>query len=176
MNKIGHWGAAALVTAPLTATVAIIFNPIPAVIALCFAVGVSKLPDTIEEQLGLEHRSWGHTVWFALGCSLAPILIAHVVTVSAPDFSPVSIMGMLYIISVATLLSLLSHLGADVITDGYVGEFDGYIRPFYPLSKTGYLFRWTNAGNPLWNIGLLSAGLATNAAVLVVLLVSGVGL
>jgi membrane-bound metal-dependent hydrolase YbcI (DUF457 family) len=174
MNKEGHWGAAALISAPFTALVVLAHNLIPALILLGYAVGIARLPDQFETEVGLEHRSWGHTVWFALACSAVPIAAAMLVSSVGTAAVPINLEYWLLLVGVATFLSLLSHLLADIITRGYVGEFDGYIRPFYPIRNTGYLLHWTKAGNALWNLGLLSAGVAVNVALIAVLAVSGV--
>jgi membrane-bound metal-dependent hydrolase YbcI (DUF457 family) len=154
MNRPGHIGASLLLVTPLVILTSVVSRPLVGLSLYIPALIVCRLPDQIESAFGLPHRSYGHTVFWVgvvsllgAGFSLLMLRLGGFNTSVSPILLGVSI-------GAAVSLSLLSHLGADIITVG--GDYT--VKPWYPLSHTSYQLRWTTADNPYWNGGLLLSG------------------
>ncbi|MHC3438303.1 metal-dependent hydrolase [Natrialbaceae archaeon A-gly3] len=151
MYRAGHAGVSMAAYAPLGVGVALTWDVSVAAAGLGAAVALSTLPDVDQVLSTVDHRGPTHSLPFAVFVGVA--LAAATAVLSGPlGLSPST--GLLAFAFVVGVLSILTHLLADVITP--MG-----IRPFWPVSDRHYTLEITPAANPVANYLLLSIGLAT---------------
>lgn len=163
MYRLGHYGASLLAYTPLGTAVAITGYETAAIIGGIVCVALSTLPDCDTQIPFIEHRGPTHTLVFALLVGTALAAIAAVL-VDAP--SPSADIGFVVFAFIVGMLSILSHLLADVVTP--MG-----IRPFWPISQRHYTANVTPAKNPTANYGLFTAGISAVLAAVAIVVVVG---
>ncbi|MFQ3318256.1 MAG: inner membrane protein [Natronomonas sp.] len=145
MHRVGHFGAALLLYAPVGAVLTAGGDPTLALVGFAVAAALSTLPDA-DEHLTIEHRGPTHTVWFVIGVALLAALSGTLagLVLARPVAFGTTVGG-------AAAISLSSHLLADSITP--MG-----IRPFAPASSFHHSFELTLAANPRANAAFFLAG------------------
>ncbi|MFC4987502.1 metal-dependent hydrolase [Saliphagus infecundisoli] len=151
MYRAGHYGAALLVYAPLSAAVALAGYEALAVVGGAVAVALSTTPDYDHRVPLIAHRGPTHTLLFAL---VVGAVLAAVAAVAATEEAPVEAPILATFAFTVGTLSIGSHLLADWLTP--MG-----IRPFWPVSSRRYSLSVTTAANPVSNSLLLAAGVGT---------------
>lgn len=121
MNGHTH-KAFAVCTTSLVVAVGVDKNWLPpdptALLPLATAWVTAPLPDRLEQTLSLQHRSYCHTIWFAL-LSTLPLVLLHYVAIPYHN--------LLWLLALGIPLGILSHhLGDAFSTAG--------VRWFYPLT------------------------------------------
>ena len=158
MYKLGHYGVALLVYAPLAFALLVAGYEVAALLGGAGMVVLSTLPD-IDHQLPLvSHRGPTHSVLFALVVGGG---VAGVVMVLAPPYLGVTgtPVAAAFGFGVGTL-AVLAHLLGDVLTP--MG-----IRPFWPVSNASFSLSVTRASSPVANYLLFALGVLAAAAALV---------
>jgi len=156
MNQMGHWGAAFLFAAPAAfATVAITGELYMAAPLVAFAVLFSRAPD-IDQRIPLvSHRGVTHTLGFAfLLTTGAAGATSSILQYYSTTNLPVPREGLFILIPGGVLLGVMSHLAADMLTEGY----DYAVTPFWPISDWTYQLGIASASSVIWNTALLLCG------------------
>ena len=148
MHRLGHYGVALGVYAPLMTILLLLGAPLLAGLGLMGILLATRWPDIDLKLPFITHRGPTHTVWFAglvgflyagLFSPLSPLHAGHPYVVPAFGF----LIG---------FLSIGSHLLADAITPSGV-------TPFYPLKRNHYTADLTTADSRVANILLLLIGM-----------------
>ena len=156
MYRVGHYGAALVVYAPLGLGLILGSLPALAVVGGAVSLVLAPLPDVDTRLPGVSHRGVTHTLPFALavgvGLGVCGLLVGR--TAGVGTALQLGAVGF----TVGTT-AIVSHLLADVITP--MG-----IRPFWPLSGRHYTLDITRADNMVANYALLGLGILVTVGVL----------
>ncbi|MFB6120171.1 MAG: metal-dependent hydrolase [Halobacteriaceae archaeon] len=155
MYRLGHYGVALFVYAPLAFALVAVGRVDAAVVGAAGVVALTPLPDYDQRLPLVSHRGVTHTVGFAL--LVGGLLGAAGFYVgSTPDER----LALGAFSAMVGLLAIGAHLLADVLTPAGV-------EPFWPLSGRNYSLYVTRADNTLANYLLLALGVATFTVALV---------
>jgi inner membrane protein len=150
MYKTGHYGAALLAYAPLGFLTLVAGFRDLALVGGAVALALSSLPDVDHRLPGVAHRGPTHTVWFALVVGAAVGVVGALLGSGRGTLAAVGVGLFGFTVGTTTILS---HLGADVLTP--MG-----IAPFAPVRDDHYTLDVTPAKNPVANAALLVLGVA----------------
>ncbi|ELY42020.1 metal-dependent hydrolase [Natronorubrum sulfidifaciens] len=163
MYQLGHFGASLLAYAPLGTVVALGGHETAAVVGAVVCLSLSTLPDCDQRLPAIEHRGPTHSIVFAL---LVGLGLAATTALFVETSAPATALGATTFAFVVGMLSISSHLLADVLTP--MG-----IRPFWPLSSRHYTREITPAANPRANYVLLGVGVGSILAAAAVVVAFG---
>jgi inner membrane protein len=158
MYRLGHYGAALVVYAPLGLVLLLAGRQTLAVGGGGLSLALASLPDVDQRLPFVDHRGATHTLGFALAVGACVGAAGWVIGVKAGAGSPVELAAVGFVVGTT---GIVSHLLADVITP--MG-----ITPFWPLSKRHYTFGLCRADNTLANYALLGLGVLLTVVVLAV--------
>lgn len=171
MYRPGHYGAALLLTAPLSF---VLGWPGGAVFS-AVVLATTMLPDVDTRLSSVRHRGITHTLAFAVGVGLVGSLVGavgwHVLVALDPGLvGPIgpfprqdvgsSVGGAALFVGGSSFLGCVSHLAADALTPG---EGPNAMRPLWPLSPRVIRLGVADVDSPTWNWGLLLVGLLAQA-------------
>ncbi|MFC6973734.1 metal-dependent hydrolase [Halomicroarcula sp. GCM10025709] len=155
MYRLGHYGSALLVYAPLGFGLVLADLPDLAVLGGALSLGLAPVPDYDQQLPLVSHRGVTHTFLFAgvvggvfagLGWAVGASTAAHSALVLAAFGGLVGTTG------------ILSHLLADIITPAGIA-------PLWPLSGRTHTLDIVRADNTLANYLLLGLGVLAVTAV-----------
>lgn len=158
MYRLGHFGAALLVYAPLGLALLLFDAPGLAVAGGALSLALATVPDYDQRVPFVSHRGVTHTFLFAIVVGLllggAGWLVGS--TSDAATATRLAAFGL-----VVGLTSIVSHLLADVVTPAGIA-------PFWPLSAKNYTLGLTRADNTIANYLVLALGVFAVALVVTV--------
>lgn len=150
MNRGGHYGISLILYSPITVLLLSTQFSHLVPIGLVILLVTSMLPDIDQRIPLIRHRTWTHTVWFAIvtggGVGLGIGVVMNHLTTGGSEAILVSFAVFIGIFSV------LTHLVADALTP--MG-----VRPFFPLVSTRYSFSVCSSTNTIANYSLLVLGM-----------------
>ena len=156
MYRLGHYGAALAVYAPLGFALLTAGRPTFAVLGGGVSLALASLPDIDVRLPAVDHRGVTHTLGFAVavGTGLAAVGWVAGADAGLGSAAELAVFGF----TVGTL-TIVSHLLADAITP--MG-----ITPFWPVSSRHYTLDVCRADNTAANYALLGLGVALSIGVL----------
>lgn len=158
MYRLGHYGAALVVYAPLGLVLLLAGRETLAVAGGGVSLALASLPDVDQRLPFVDHRGPTHTLGFALGVGACVSAAGWVLGGEGGLGNSVELAAVGFVVGTAVVVS---HLLADVITP--MG-----ITPFWPLSKRHYTAGLCRADNALANYVLLGLGVLLTVVVLAV--------
>lgn len=156
MYRLGHYGAALVVYAPLGLALLLVDRPTLAVVGGAVSLTLATLPDIDHRIPGVSHRGMTHTLAFAVAVGGVVGAGGFLVGQSLGVGSALALAALGFVVG---LSAVCSHLLADAITP--MG-----ITPWWPLSTRHYTLGLTRADNTLANYALLGLGVLVTVAVL----------
>jgi inner membrane protein len=156
MYRLGHYGAALVVYAPLGLALLLADRPTLSVGGGVVSLALATLPDIDQRLPGVSHRGVTHTLAFAVAVGGVVGVGGFLVGQSLGVGRALALAVVGFVVGTS---AICSHLLADVITP--MG-----ITPWWPLSGRHYTLGLTRADNTLANYTLLGLGVLVTVAVL----------
>ncbi|MDS0258403.1 metal-dependent hydrolase [Haloarcula sp. S1CR25-12] len=158
MYRLGHYGAALIVYAPLGLALLLAGRPTLAVVGGGVTLALAPLPDVDQRIPLVAHRGVTHTLAFAVTVGLVVGALGWALGADAGLGAAAELATVGFVVGTAVIVS---HLLADVITP--MG-----ITPFWPVSDRHYTVGLCYADNRAANYALLGLGVLVTVGVLAV--------
>jgi inner membrane protein len=158
MKAEGHTGLALLLCSPIALISAFFVSELAFLLFFAFVVITVNLPDidfklsrtTVGEWLGIEHRGFTHTYYFAIICGIFTLAFGSGAVISPFGYILMFLSG---------FLGVTLHSVGDIMTPAGVKYIPN-------IQKTTYSLNWFNFNNIIANMGFFSIGLMTTVLII----------